>query len=145
MLIELLAEKIQFIETISSWEEAIRKSAQPLLENNSVEPRYIDAMIKMCRDLKGYIVLADLFAMPHASPNAGAKRMDVALTILRKPVDFFGKPVNLILTLAVVDHTSHITLLQDVGTIFGDDQKITEIINAKTVEQVIEILDSTNI
>ena len=140
MLMELLNQKIQLIESVGDWKDAIRISAKPLLDNDSIEERYIDAMISMCEQLDAYIVLADLFAMPHASPGSGAKKMDVALTIVKESVDFIGKPVNVILTLAAVDSNSHLALLQEVAETMGDGEKISRLIGAKNSDEILQIL-----
>jgi len=140
MLMELLEQKVQIVQEIADWKEAIRFSAQPLLEKDSIEERYIEAMISMCEQLDAYIVLADLFAMPHASPGSGAKVMDVALTIVKKPVDFMGKPVQVLLTLAAVDSNSHLQLLQQVATTMGDPEKIAQLIAANDPDEILRIL-----
>ena len=142
MLMELLNQKIQIIQTASDWKDAIRIGAQPLLDNDSIEERYVDAMIKMCEELDAYIVLADLFAMPHASPGSGAKKMDVALTIVKEAVDFIGKPVQVILTLAAVDSHSHLALLQEVASTLGDEEKILRLIQAESSDEILKILAS---
>ena len=140
MLMDLLGQKIQIVQSFPDWKEAIRISAKPLLENDSIEERYIDAMISMCEQLDAYIVLADLFAMPHASPGSGAKKMDVALTIVKEPVDFMGKPVQVLLTLAAVDSNSHLELLQQVATTMGDPDKILQLIAANDANEILQIL-----
>jgi len=139
MLLELLNQKVQIIQNATDWKEAIRISAQPLLENHSIEERYIDAMISMCEKLNAYIVLADLFAMPHASPGSGAKKMDVALTIIKEPVDFIGNPVQVMLTLAVTDSGSHLMMLQEVARIMGDAEKISQMIGANSTDEILQI------
>lgn len=140
MLMTLLGQKVQIVDAMTDWKEAIRYSAEPLLANDSIEDRYIDAMIAMCEQLDAYIVLADLFAMPHASPGSGAKKMDVALTIVKEPVDFMGKPVQVLLTLAAVDSNSHLELLQQVATTMGDPEKIAQLIAAKDTDSILQIL-----
>ncbi len=49
MISEYLAGNIQIVEEVNDWKEAIRTGARPLLENDSIEDRYIDAMIEMCQ------------------------------------------------------------------------------------------------
>lgn len=100
MILEYLEDKIQIMEKVGDWKEAIRIGAKPLLENDSIEDRYIDSMIEMCKKYNAYIVLADRFAMPHASHECGVKKMGVSLLVVKEPVDFLGKPVQVILTLA---------------------------------------------
>lgn len=140
MILEYLIDKIQIMEKVKDWKEAIRIGAKPLLENGSIEERYIDAMIEMCQKHNAYIVLADRFAMPHASPQSGVNKMGVSLLVVREPVDFLGKPVQIILTLASIDNRSHLLLLKDVANILSDESRIEEVINAAGVSDISVIL-----
>jgi len=140
VLLELLDGKIQIIPSAKDWKTAIRVSAQPLLDNDSIEARYVDAMIQMCEKYDAYIVLADLFAMPHASPDSGVKKMDVALTISKTPIDFIGKPVQILLALASADSHSHIYALQELSDLLEDTSKIHELIQAETVDAIADII-----
>jgi len=140
MLIELLSDKIQFLEEAGDWKEAIKKSAQPLLADGSIEESYIDAMIQMCQKYNAYIVLADRFAMPHASSENGVNKMGVTLSIIKKPVDFFGKPVQILLTLASNDSQSHLSLLQEVANVLGNPFIIEQLISAERIADVSNII-----
>lgn len=138
---EYLTDKIQIVEKVNDWKEAIRIGAKPLLENGSIEERYIDAMVETCQKYNAYIVLADRFAMPHASPESGVNNMDVSLLIVREPVDFLGKPVQIILTLASIDSRSHLLLLKEVANLFSDESRIEEVINASDITDISAILE----
>lgn len=131
-LFELLDGKIQIIESAKDWKEAIRISAQPLLDNDSIEERYINAMIDMCEKYDAYIVLTDLFAMPHASPESGVKKTDAALTISKEPIDFSGKLVQVLLTLASADSDSHLKALRELTKFLSDGERIGRLIRAET-------------
>ena len=140
MLKELLRGKIQIIEEVEDWEDAIHKSSLPLLENGSIEATYVNAMIQMCKDYNAYIVLMDNFAMPHASSDKGANKLDATLTIVRKPVDFMGKPVQVILPLSFIDNQSHLAMLQEVATLMGDESNLEQLVNAATIEEIEAII-----
>ncbi len=140
MLIELLKNNIQHVNQVNSWKEAILLSANPLLQNNSITSTYTDAMIDMCEKFKGYIVLNDYFAMPHATSTFGVNKLSISLLILKESVDFFGKPVHLVLTLAPIDNHSHLQLLQEVALYFSEVDVILEIAKTTSTEDVFEIL-----
>ncbi|WP_131019320.1 BglG family transcription antiterminator, partial [Clostridioides difficile] len=68
MLKELInAERVNIIKNVRDWKEAIKIASKPLLEDNSIEELYIENMIKSVEKYGPYIVLADRFALPHAS------------------------------------------------------------------------------
>ena len=140
MLKELLGEKFQIIEEVVDWKDAIVKSAYPLLLNDSIEERYIEAMIQMCEEYNAYIVLMDYFAMPHAAPKFGSKKLDAALTIVKKPVDFLGKEVHVLLTIAFTDNQSHLALLQEVAMLMGEKKNLDALIQANDINEIAEIV-----
>ena len=140
MLRELLGDKFQIIEKVADWKDAIVQSAQPLLLNDSIEERYIDAMIQMCEEYNAYIVLMDYFAMPHAAPEFGTKKLDAALTIVKEPVDFMGKEVHVLLAIAFTDSQSHLALLQEVAMLMGKTENLDALMKAKDINEIAEIV-----
>lgn len=52
----------------------MRIGGELLEKSGAIEPRYIDAMINTVKEIGPYIVIAPGIAMPHARPEAGAKK-----------------------------------------------------------------------
>ncbi|CAM3747133.1 Mannitol-specific cryptic phosphotransferase enzyme IIA component [Klebsiella quasivariicola] len=65
----LTPDKINVINTIDTWENAIRLAAEPLLAQE-----YITAILKSHEEIGPYYVLAPGLAMPHARPEQGVLR-----------------------------------------------------------------------
>ncbi|MBS6381728.1 MAG: PTS sugar transporter subunit IIA [Streptococcus sp.] len=58
MLSDLLTEDLVQLNVVASnWEDAIRKSAQPLVDNKKVTEGYVDDIIKGVNELGPYIVI----------------------------------------------------------------------------------------
>ena len=72
MLSDYLGNKIQFLDRVTSWEESLRISAQPLLENGFVQESYIEAIVDNVIQNGNYIILLPEIAMPHARREYGA-------------------------------------------------------------------------
>ena len=140
MIWNLLKDKIQFEEKIDNWKEAVVLAAQPLLKNKDIEPQYIDAMIEMAEKFNGYIVLNELFAMPHASYKCGVNHLAISMLILHEPVDFMGKPVHVLLVLAPNNNTSHIEVLQEVAEYFQDVEFIRQMAQTKSIGEIETLL-----
>ena len=69
MLTLIISEKEITVKVeASDWEDAIRKSAQALLDNGAIEDRYITGMIQTVKELGPYIVIAPAVAIAHARP-----------------------------------------------------------------------------
>jgi PTS system mannitol-specific IIA component/PTS system ascorbate-specific IIA component len=57
MLKEQLTGNTMFIDTIESWQEAIRMGAEPLVNNGIVEKAYVEAIIQNVLENGNYIIL----------------------------------------------------------------------------------------
>lgn len=149
MLYELITpENIQFLKNVSNWEEAIRQSAKPLLENNTIEPSYVDAIIKNVKELGPYIVIGPEIAIPHARPEAGVNKVGMSILKLEEPVDFSNdqqeRPVTVLFCLAATDSTSHLEALSELTQLLVNEDTFNQLKNSTTVEQVRELLASTS-
>ena len=109
MLKEMLKEKIQIIEDAENWEEAIKISAKPLLDNNNIEYRYVDSIINNIYKYGAYIVLVDGAAMAHSRPEDGVIKMGMSFLKIKNGIDFYKteNKVYLFFTLAAEDSSSH--------------------------------------
>lgn len=95
----------------ADWRDAIRKSAQPLLDMGYIEERYVESMVHGVEKHGPYIVLAPGFAIPHSSPENGTIKMGMSLIRLRRPVRFGSDendPIEFVCTLSAVDRKTHL-------------------------------------
>lgn len=107
----LPAGHIQLDVECTDWKDAIRKSAQKLLDSGYIEKRYIDAMIHNVEENGPYIVLSPGFAMPHEGLEAGSIKVGMNLIRLKNPVPFGEEefdPVEFVCCLSAVDHKTHL-------------------------------------
>lgn len=139
---ELTKEFIQFENEVESWEEAIKKSSEPLLDKGYIEQSYVEAMIKSVKQYGPYIVISPKIALPHARPQAGSKKIGFSIMKLEKPVAFSEKEdhnVQLLIVLSCDDSSTHIEMLQAIVTILSDEEKNKLLFEAKTVEEMLKI------
>ena len=140
MLHELLTEdKIQHVTGAENWEKAIELAAQPLLKDNSIEPVYIQNMIENVHKFGPYIVLTDGFALAHASSEEGVNRLGMSLLILKNPVDFEGRPVQIILVMANTDNKSHLKALTTLTKIISNEDTL-EKIKTSNADEIIQLI-----
>ena len=143
MLEELLNDKrINKIKRASDWKDAIRIAAKPLLEDKSIEELYVNNMIASVERFGPYIVLADGFALPHASSKEGVNDVAMSLLTVEEEVDLLGEKVKAFMVLATVDNTSHIKALAELSELLyspenleaflkGDSEVILKLISKK--------------
>lgn len=136
-LTDLLVEKnIRISNKQLTWREAIREASKPLLENNSIDDAYVDAMIETVEKIGPYIVLAPKVAVPHARPERGVNKLGISLLKLNKEVDFNtdeeedpDRLVKLIFVLAAVDGEAHLKALMQLSRILDEEKYIDQLIN----------------
>lgn len=126
----------------TSWEEAIRLAAQPLLHSGAIEERYVDAMVASIQELGPYVVITPHVAIPHARPEQGVNQLAMSFCQLAEPVSFpQNKPVRLLFVLAAVDNESHLKALAQLSELLAREEEIRALMDAETVDAVLELMD----
>jgi len=127
---------------VQDWEEAIRAAGKLMVDDGAVEPRFVDAMIRVKNEFGPYIVVAPGIALPHAKPEDGVIQASIAVIRLKNTVEFGNKdndPVYLVVALAAVDNKQHIEGLRQLSGVLGDDNKIAAIKKVQTKEELLKI------
>ena len=145
-LSELLpAERIKINATVNSPEDAIRLVGKMMVDSGAVEPRYVDGMLNMSRQLGPYIVIAPGVALPHARPEDGVLKPCLALATLDPPATFGNPnydPVRLVFAIGAVDAYQHIDALRSFATLLSETSNLEALLKAQTVEEILRILDA---
>ena len=129
-MLELIKEEnVEVGVHAADWEDAIRRSAQHLLETGKIEERYIRAMIDAVHRVGPYIVLGNHVALAHARPEPpipfGSEKFD---------------PVSLIITLAAVDADSHLELISELADILMEETHVERLSSCTTEREFVELL-----
>ncbi|AJD92845.1 hypothetical protein JMA_35280 [Jeotgalibacillus malaysiensis] len=144
MLSELLTENtIHFTNEELDWKTAIRKAAEPLVETETVEPRYVDAMISNVEEVGTYIHIGKGIAIPHARPDAGVNQVGMSFFRTRKPVKLLDQEehsIDVFVCLAAVDNEAHLKALAHLTKLLGNDDALQRIKNADSSEEIISII-----
>lgn len=134
----LKPENVRIAQSVDTWEDAIRLAVKPLEEGGYVEPRYADEIIRATNEMGPYYVLTEDVALIHGRPEDGAIKGQLAVTLLREPIQFSEDsfPVRLLVALAAEDANSHIDTMRVLASIFMDEGKIAEIAALGTAQEV---------
>ncbi|QKS72674.1 PTS sugar transporter subunit IIA [Paenalkalicoccus suaedae] len=144
----LQEERIQWRDSAMSWQEAIKISAAPLLQEGVIKDSYVDAMITNIKELGPYILIAPKVALPHARPENGVNEAGFSLTVFKDPVIFpaktngAGEEANLFICLAAVDSESHLSMLQKISGWLSDEKTLQNLTKASSQEEVSRIVAS---
>lgn len=139
----LTTEVVQIVEQAKDWQEAVAISCRPLIENGSIEPRYVDAIYSSHNAIGPYYVVGPGIAMPHARPDDGVNKLSLALTLIPSGVNFDADendPVKLLIVLAATDSTSHIEAISQLAQLFDNEQDIEAILTAKTTQDILSVI-----
>lgn len=131
-------QNIRIKDEVADWKEAVSQAVLPLIENGYVESRYVDSIIENTEKYGPYYVIAPNIALPHARPEQGVIKKQLAVLLLRKPIKFSqdGFDVRLLITLAATDSESHLQTLAKLSEILGDDDRIGKILGASSTEEI---------
>lgn len=134
---------IQLQVRCENWEEAVRRSAQPLLQLDYIEERYIDAMIQNIKENGPYIVLSKGFAFPHEGISQGTKKLGMNLIRLEHPVNFDAQerdPVEFVCCLSATDHNTHLKAFFHLVNLLKKEEFKEELRKSKTPEELAEVI-----
>ncbi|MGM0435788.1 MAG: PTS sugar transporter subunit IIA [Bacillota bacterium] len=137
----LRIDHVQMVDALSDYKEAINLAATPLLNDGSIAPSYVDAMLEAIEKFGPYIVLQDEFAMPHALPENGVHETGTSLLVVREGVDLLGHTIKVMLVLAPKTRDALNNVLTNLSEFLMNKQNIKDLYNAKSVESIQKLLE----
>lgn len=131
--------------TAETWQEAVHKAVEPLIESGTATEEYYDTIIASTEEYGPYYVLMPGMAMPHAQAGVGVLKDSFALITLTKPVAFSdGKEVSVLLTLAATDPKIHTSVaIPQIIALFELENSIERLIACKTPEEVLAMVEES--
>lgn len=143
----LTPQRIQFTDEPLAWREAVRLAAQPLVDDGTVEPGYVDAIIATAEKMGPYFDFGRGVAMPHARGEGLVHSPALAMLRTRTPVlllDDPKHPIDVFLVLAAPDNTSHLSILKTLAGVLTDPDRVEALKVATQADTVVEIIDGEN-
>lgn len=140
----LTNQTVNIIDSVKDWKEAIQLCATPLLKNNAISQNYVDAIFQLHESIGPYYVLAPGIAMPHARPEQGVNQLGLSMLLVKQGVKFNSEdndPVYLVTLLAANDSTSHIEMLTQLATLFGESNDMQTIFKAEHRDEILAVID----
>ena len=130
-----------------SWQEAVRLSALPLVEDGSVDSDYYKQIVACIEKHGPYIVMEHNIAMPHTTENPiGAHRTAVGLMICENKIDFGQdtdgekKEANLLFTLSAVNTDEHMENIAQLMDVFMNYDLIEALGKCHSAEEILEAM-----
>lgn len=128
-----------------TWQEAVHKSVEPLIESGAATEEYYEAIIASTEEYGPYYILMPGMAMPHAQAGVGVNRDAFSLITLTEPVTFSdGKEVSVLLCLAATSADIHTTVaIPQIVALFELENSIERLVNCKTTEEVLAMVEES--
>lgn len=134
-------------QNAENWQDAIRLAATPLIEDEYINPSYVDAMIENVNKFGPYIVIAKGFALAHARPEDGVNKLGVSILTLSEPIPFHSAqndPVKIVLCLAAIDNSSHLKIMSTIATLLNNEQKLEQLLTLDNASDLKKLLCQSN-
>lgn len=138
---------IQYVDSVADWQEAIVLAGRPLLQTEAISQRYIETIIEQKQQIGPYFVIAPRIAMPHARPEQGAKKLGLSVVKLGSGISFNAgenDPVDIIFMFSAPDSNSHIEMISQLAEVLSDDEKMNQIFNTRSQQQLAALLLTEN-
>lgn len=147
----LKEENIRVDVEAADWKEAVVAAGNILLEQGDIQQEYIDAVILNAETNGFYFVIADGFALPHASIASYNLRTAMSLVRLKNPIYFFEDkrdvpgdykthPVYYFCLLSATDNEKHSKAFFNLTSLLANSEFREALHRAKTSQQMAEVI-----
>lgn len=131
---------VNFTSRQVSWQQHIRKAAQPLVEQGIIGQQYVRNIIRYIKSRGITTYLTPDILLLHDAPPPDATEGALSLLKLKYPVSF-GLPEvtltpKLIVILVPTKNLSHIPLLEALNTLIGDEVSLSALLNAASAQEL---------
>ncbi len=130
-----------------TWQEAVRLSALPLVEDGSVSEDYYKQIVACIEKHGPYVVFEHNIAMPHTTENPeGAYKTGIGFMVSENMIDFGEdedgekKEANLFFTLSAVNSEEHMNNISQLMDIFMNDDLIDALGKCRSAEDILEAM-----
>lgn len=138
----LKPEFMRFEIEAKDWKDSIVKSSRILFENDIIEERYTEAMIRNIEEYGPYIVVSKGVAIPHASSEEGVKKTAMSLIKLKNPVPFGVEeldPIQFVISLSSLNNEHFYAFFDLVNGLQNEEIK-QEFISANSSSDMEKVL-----
>lgn len=131
--------RIKKIRSVEGYEEAIKKASQVLLNEKSINKKYIDDMLNNIEKFGSYFVITKDVALPHANNDKSVNKMDVSILSVEEKFDIKGKEVGLVIVICPVDNNKHLKMLGTITDILEKQENIN-ILKRASYQEIIDLI-----
>ena len=134
---------ISLVPKADTWQEFVELASQPLIQNQCIQPRYVDAMIDLIENHGFYMYMGSGTLLLHAKPTDGVNELCMSMMRLSQPFHFDDNhipDVDLVFVLGATDDNSHLTALFQLNELVQIPEFMSELRKAGKSAEVIHLL-----
>ena len=144
-VLQTIVEKkhYKFVDSVESWQEAVRLSAESLVADGSVDADYYKQIVACIEKYGPYVVFDHYVAMPHSQENAsGVYKTGIGFMRVKEEVSFGKdedgeeKVAKLFFTLAACNPDEHLNNIQQLMGVFCNEELLDALMEANTPEDI---------
>ena len=137
----LTPDKIVITDENFTWTDAVYFAGETLIRDGSILEKYLDAIISQTSYYGTYMFINGEIMLAHAKPQDGVNRLDLSLTIFKKPVYFAeNRNAKIILMLSAEDNERHLGIMNDIWKMAQNESGMTSLTKAADSEDAVRIL-----
>ena len=145
-VLQTIVEKkhYKFVDSVESWQEAVRLSAESLVADGSVDADYYKQIVACIEKYGPYVVFDHYVAMPHSQENAsGVYKTGIGFMRVKEEVSFGKdedgeeKVAKLFFTLAACNPDEHLNNIQQLMGVFCNEELLDALMEADTPEDIL--------
>ena len=145
-VLQTIVEKkhYKFVDSVESWQEAVRLSAESLVADGSVDADYYKQIVACIEKYGPYVVFDHYVAMPHSQENAsGVYKTGIGFMRVKEEVSFGKdedgeeKVAKLFFTLAACNPEEHLNNIQQLMGVFCNEDLLDALMAANTPEDIL--------
>lgn len=145
-VLQTIVEKkhYKFVDSVESWQEAVRLSAESLVADGSVDADYYKQIVACIEKYGPYVVFEHYVAMPHSQENAsGVHKTGIGFMRVKEEVSFGKdedgeeKVAKLFFTLAACNPEEHLNNIQQLMGVFCNEELLDALMAANTPEDIL--------
>lgn len=139
----LIPEHITLRESVSSFEDAIRLCAEPLLKSRYIEQHYVEAAIQHSQE-DSYIAIGPHVAIPHAAPEDGVRQVGMSLLRIKNGVTYGeeGHQIKLMVMIAALDKQQHIHALMQLMKVASSETILPKLVQANSKQYIHQLIEA---
>ena len=135
---------ISIRDGFGTWQEAVKASILPMVQQNMVTAAYGDEIIRSVDEFGPYIFLAPHICMPHCKAFAEVKKSGACLMKVNRPVcpdaSDPSMSAELFFAIAGTDSGQHLDCIQDLMEILDDDETVQALLKVQSMDDLKEFL-----